>query len=149
MTATLYRLPELLAADPQEVVFLCEGEKDVDRLRSIGLVATTTRWAPTGWQSSYNQYLRGRRVIILQDNDEAGEQRVRKVSASLRATAVEVCKLLLDGLPEHGDVSYWFDAGGSVEELRELAAAAPSAVPEPRALKEARRKANLKTCSLS
>src|SRR5262245_1134355 len=36
----LYRLPELLAADLNEPVFLVEGEKDVDRLRAGGLVAT-------------------------------------------------------------------------------------------------------------
>jgi hypothetical protein len=37
----LYRLPELLAADPTEPVYVVEGEKDVDALVALGLVATT------------------------------------------------------------------------------------------------------------
>ena len=45
----LYRLPELPAADPIEPVFLVEGEKDVDRLRSLGLIATTTAQGAKGW----------------------------------------------------------------------------------------------------
>jgi hypothetical protein len=35
-----YRLPELAAADPGAMVFVAEGEKDVDTLRWHGLVAT-------------------------------------------------------------------------------------------------------------
>lgn len=41
-STALYRLPELLAAAPDELVYVCEGEKDVDRLRSLDLVATRT-----------------------------------------------------------------------------------------------------------
>src|SRR5215210_3405001 len=37
----LYRLPELLDADPAAPVYIVEGEKDTDRLASLGLVATT------------------------------------------------------------------------------------------------------------
>lgn len=36
----LYRLPELLGADPSFPVCIVEGEKDVDALRSIGVMAT-------------------------------------------------------------------------------------------------------------
>jgi len=32
----LYRLPELIAAPPDSLVFICEGEKDVDNLRALG-----------------------------------------------------------------------------------------------------------------
>ena len=35
-----YRLPELLAADPSEPVWVTEGEKDCDALAALGLVAT-------------------------------------------------------------------------------------------------------------
>ena len=37
----LYRLPELRASGIAGTVFLCEGEKDADRLVGLGLVATT------------------------------------------------------------------------------------------------------------
>src|SRR4051812_17761237 len=36
----LYRLPELQAAPPEKPVYIVEGEKDVDRLHSLGLLAT-------------------------------------------------------------------------------------------------------------
>src|SRR5262245_7320476 len=35
----LYRLPELLAAPPQKIVFVVEGERDADALLAIGAVA--------------------------------------------------------------------------------------------------------------
>ena len=41
----LYRLPELMAADPSRPVFIVEGEKDADRLWDEGLVATTNPMA--------------------------------------------------------------------------------------------------------
>lgn len=40
----LYRLPELLATTGN--VYVVEGEKDADRLTSLGLAATTNPWAP-------------------------------------------------------------------------------------------------------
>ena len=40
--AVLYRLPEVKAAIAhRETVYCCEGEKDVDRLTRLGLIATT------------------------------------------------------------------------------------------------------------
>jgi hypothetical protein len=36
-----YLLPEMLASDPAQIVFVVEGEKDVDRLTRDGLIATT------------------------------------------------------------------------------------------------------------
>ena len=36
-----YRLPELIAADPGRLVFITEGEKDVDALVARGFLATT------------------------------------------------------------------------------------------------------------
>jgi len=38
----VYRLPELLEPDADRFIFIVEGEKDVDALKSEGLFATTT-----------------------------------------------------------------------------------------------------------
>src|SRR3990172_6662520 len=103
----LYRLPELLAADPAAWVFLCEGEKDVDRLRSLGLVATTNVAGAKKWRAEYGEFMRGRRVAILPDNDEPGRQHAEQVEASLQGIASDVRVVELPGLPEHGDVSDW------------------------------------------
>src|SRR4051794_22689322 len=42
VTLVPYRLPELLAADPAETVWVPEGEKHCDRLAAQGLVASTS-----------------------------------------------------------------------------------------------------------
>jgi putative DNA primase/helicase len=126
----LYRLPELLAADPNVPVFLVEGEKDVDRLAALGLIATTNPGGAGKWRDEYSSALRGRRVVVLRDNDEAGSQHREQVARSLHGVAVEVRMLELPGLPEKGDVSDWLDAGGTAEELLTLAASAPLWEPE-------------------
>lgn len=120
----LYRLPELLAS-PDALVWLCEGEKDADRLTSMGMVATTNPEGGGKWDAEYTRELMGRTVVILQDNDETGAKHVRLVSAALHDVATAGV-LLLPGLPEKGDVSDWLDNGGSVEALQDLATAALS-----------------------
>ena len=67
----LYRLPQLLAADPLQV-FVAEGEKDVDALRDRGLVATCNPGGARKWRADYNEHLRGRHAVILPDNDKDG-----------------------------------------------------------------------------
>jgi hypothetical protein len=124
----LYRLPELLASDRAEIVFVPEGEKDVDRLRSIGLVATCNPMGAGKWHQDFNQYLRGRRVVAIEDNDEEGRKHAAAVSRSLSAVSALVGVLRLPGLPAKGDVSDWLDAGGTSEQLLALAA---SALPAP------------------
>lgn len=121
----LYRLPELLEADPSINVFIVEGEKDVDRLSELGLVATTNPMGAGKWSDEYGEYLRGRNVIIIPDHDRPGINHAHAVARSLFniAASVRIVDLFADELlPEkHGhDVSDWLDAGGSVEGLLEL-----------------------------
>src|SRR5438128_2013334 len=55
----LYRLPDILAADPAVPIFMAEGEKDVDNLIALGLVATTNPGGAGKWHPEYNDGLRG------------------------------------------------------------------------------------------
>lgn len=119
-----YRLPEILAADSSEIVFVCEGEKDADRLTSAGLVATTNPGGAGKFTSDQAAALTGRRVIALQDNDEAGANHVAAVLAAVHGVAASAASLLLPGLPAKGDVSDWLAQGGSAFELKRLAEAA-------------------------
>jgi putative DNA primase/helicase len=120
----LYRLPELLAADPDQPVFIPEGEKDVDEtLRAWGLVATTNSGG-AGKFSQDNEALRGRLVVTLEDNDPAGAAHVPDVARKLKGVARRVVNLKLDGLPPHGDVTDWKRAGHTKDELLALVAAA-------------------------
>jgi len=124
----LYRLPELLA-DPRDMVFIPEGEKDVDALRALGLTATTNVGGAGKWRPEYSEHLRGRRVVILPDNDAPGRAHAAQVSAALAGIAASVRTVVLPDLPEKGDVSDWLRAGGTLEELARLALDAPEKSP--------------------
>jgi hypothetical protein len=108
-----YCLPELLAADPSDTVSIVEGEKDVDTLRELGLVATTNPGGcRLGWQPDYGQYLKGRHVVVLSDNDNPGRGHAEKVADMLRGVAASVVTVPLPGLPGAGDVSDWLARPG-------------------------------------
>ncbi|HYH85832.1 MAG TPA: AAA family ATPase [Pyrinomonadaceae bacterium] len=119
-----YRLPELLAADPEQLVFIVEGEKDADRLAALGLVATTKAGGAGKWRGEYSEHLRGRNVVIPPDNDGPGRKHAKQVAKSLRGIASSVRIVELPNLPLKGDVSDWLDAGHSPDELRALAESA-------------------------
>jgi hypothetical protein len=122
----LYRLPELLAADPSQTVYICEGEKDVDALCALGLVATTNPMGAGKWQDRFAGPLRGRHVVILPDADAPGRAHAQQVARSLAAHAASIKVLELPGLPPAGDVSDWLAAGGTAADLERLAEAAPA-----------------------
>lgn len=92
----LYRLPELLASDPDETVWIVEGEKDVESLRALGLIATCNVFGASKanhngggkWRSEYNEYFRGRRVVIIPDNDESGQKHACNIATHLQGIAV-------------------------------------------------------------
>ncbi|MGE5607806.1 MAG: hypothetical protein ACM359_00990 [Bacillota bacterium] len=124
----LYRLPELIAANPEAWVFVAEGEKDVERLARAGLTATCNVGGAGKWLSEYNEDLRNRRVCIIADKDTPGRKHAAKVAKSLHGIARDVRVLEMPG--EYvKDVSDWFDAGGTAEELTESAEQAPSFDP--------------------
>ena len=117
----LYRLPQLLSANPDAPVFLPEGEKDVDRLVDLGLVATTNPHGAGKWRGHYSKWLQGRAVVILPDNDDQGRDHALMVAFSLNGVAARVMVLELPDLPEKGDVSDWMNAGGTADDLLTLA----------------------------
>jgi predicted P-loop ATPase len=139
----LYRLPELKAAISEgRTVFICEGEKDTDRVASLGLAATSNvegASKPTQrakWKAEYTEQLTGAaRVILLPHNDEQGRAHMRHVAEQLAGKVADIRSLELSGLPDKGDVSDWLNAGHTVEELERLANEAPepasvAAVPD-------------------
>lgn len=122
----LYRLPEVLAAKAEgQRVYLCEGEKDADNLRALGLVATCNAGGSGKWLPEYSEQLAGADVVLLPDNDAAGAKHVTAVGLSLaeRARELRVLDLPLGPrLPKHGlDVSDWLERGNGREDLEQLA----------------------------
>lgn len=129
----LYRLPELLAADRAQPVDVVEGEKDADRLWSLGLIATCNDGGGgrAKWRRAHSLPLRGRSVIIVPDNDLTGAEHAEDVARRLSRLAGSVRVLKLPGLPRKGDVSDWLDSEGTPEELTRLSATAVPWTPEP------------------
>jgi putative DNA primase/helicase len=108
----LYHLPEVLEA---AIVFVVEGEKDVDTLRWHGFVATTNAGgAKAPWLSDFTESLRGREVILIPDNDEPGRARVLTIARALLGKAA---RLIVLELEDGKDITDWFARGHSETEL--------------------------------
>jgi DNA primase len=109
----LYHLLEVLE---NPIIFIVEGEKDVETLRQHGFVATTNAGgAVARWLDSYTEALRGRECVIIPDNDPPGWQRALLIAKSLLGSAVRI--RVLDLPKDTKDISDWFAAGHSECEL--------------------------------
>ncbi len=118
----IYRLPEVLdAIQKGKAVFICEGEKDVDNLRAIGCIATTSPMGAGKWHDEYNNYFAGAKVIVIPDNDEPGRKHAAQVCRSLQGKASQIFMLTLPGEGVK-DASNWIEQGGTKDKLRELLA---------------------------
>lgn len=121
-----YRLPELLEAlDNGRTVFIVEGEKDVDRLKALGITATCNAGGAGKWKAEFGDFFRHASVVIIPDNDDAGHDHAELVANSLDGRADDIRVLDLPDLPRKGDVSDWLDKGGTAEALHRLADLAP------------------------
>lgn len=120
----VYHLPELISR-LNEMVWVVEGEKDADRLAKEGLLATTNPGGAGKWKREYVEFFRGRDTCIIADNDEPGERHAQDIASSLAGVAASVKIVRLPNLPQKGDASDWFAAGGSTTELTRLAHETP------------------------
>jgi putative DNA primase/helicase len=108
----LYHLPEVLEAP---IVFVCEGEKDCEMLRSHGFVATTNAGGCNApWLLEFTATLAGREVILIPDRDRPGKERVIRIA---RALLGKVARLVILELEDGKDASEWFQRGHSELEL--------------------------------
>jgi len=112
-----YQLPEIIRA---ETVYIVEGEKDVEALRSIGFTATTSPQGVGSWSEEFSVYFTGKRVIIIPDNDEQGRKHAQDIFKKLLPHTAGIRVVELPNLPEKGDVSDWINAGGTPEELHRI-----------------------------
>ena len=122
----VYRLPEI--PEQRRVVWV-EGEKDVDRLWSLGIAATTSPSGASSWKDDYAQQVAGaavEEVIVIPDHDAPGRMYATTVATALQRLGIRVRVLELPGLAQHGDVSDWLDAGHDAPELRRLLDDAPA-----------------------
>jgi hypothetical protein len=117
----LYRLPEVLqAVTMKQPVYLVEGEKDVETLRRLGVVATCNVGGANKWDDNYNESLQDAEVVVLPDNDAPGQQHARLLAARLRGIVRRLTIVHLPDLPDKGDVSDWVTAGHGITDLQAL-----------------------------
>ena len=147
-----YRLPEVVGAIKQNhTIFIAEGEKGVQSLESIDLVASCSPGGAGKWRSQYNSIFAGADVVILPDNDPQstmpdgtlrwhpdgrpvlpGQDHAADVARNLSGIASQVRVIMLPDLPLKGDVADWIASGGTAAALAELVANAPAyQAPEP------------------
>lgn len=144
-----YRLPELLAdIAAGRLIWIVEGEKDVDRLRDAGLAATCNAGGAGKWRTELSVFFKGADVVVVADNDPQakdregqllwhadgrpqlpGQDHAAHVAGQLsgRAARVRVLDLGLywADCPPKGDASDFLDAGKTAADLEALAAALP------------------------
>jgi hypothetical protein len=139
----IYHLKEVLeSARDGAPVFIPEGEKDVDNVRALGLVATTNPMGAGKWRKEYSECLRGRDLILLPDNDKEGKKHMLKVASICHGIAKSIKIVELPGLGEKEDISDWLEKGNTKEDLLKLVDETPIWVPDE---KEAQRIVNEST----
>ena len=81
----LYRLPELLAADPSQQVMVVEGEKCVHAVLEAFPKVVVTTWShgSKSWRFSDFSPLYGRDVILVSDADEGGRKAMTSIAEVL------------------------------------------------------------------
>lgn len=120
-----YRLPELVEAVSKDAdVWLCEGEKDADNLRTLGFAATSFK----NWKPEFNALLKSAHVCLIQDHDKAGIKQANDACKLLSGNVASLKTLDFyagEPLPEkHGkDFTDWFETqkqnGLSLDEIAE------------------------------
>lgn len=106
-----------------EEIWWPEGEKDVNSLTKINILAITfggTSDLPSGCEKS----VAGCSVVICADNDDTGREHAER-KALLSSSVANAVRVLHFPDKPGGDVSDWLAAGHSEQELRQMAEAAP------------------------
>ncbi len=104
----LYNLPAVAGA---ECLYIVEGEKDVETMKVHGYPAVcgADGAGPGKWRPQFTEALRGKRVAVIQDNDDVGKAFAAETSNALHGVAESVRLLDLTRiwpeLPEHGDTT--------------------------------------------
>jgi hypothetical protein len=135
-TSIIYRADEVTKAIADgRTIAVVEGEKDADRLWSIGIPATCNAHGASApgkkpkWTKPHSAQLAGADLIVFNDNDAAGYEHAEATCKLSLGVAKRMRRLDLaphwPDIPKGGDVSDWLARGHSREDLDALIAAAP------------------------
>lgn len=81
-----YRLQDLLAAADGFPIYVAEGEKDADRLASLGFPTTNHK----NWRREFNHLIKDRDVVIFQDHDKPGFAAAKKMVEMIAKDAARI-----------------------------------------------------------
>lgn len=122
----LYNLPQVLRAKADKIpILVVEGEKDVDTLSQLGVVATTMPGGAGKWLDIHTEALAGALVDVIADNDEVGREHASSVAAALAGAGCDVATFVC---PNSKDITDHLRAGGTMSELVPLESVAT--IPE-------------------
>ena len=139
ITPIPYNWPSVHVSDWVVVV---EGEKDVETLKKIGIPATTNSGGAKKWRPEFADYLAGKKIIILPDNDEAGREHAEIVARDLYGKAAGIRIVTCSKMPKGDITDYLTKEGGTWETLSKKIAAAPEYRPEQLSEVDAAKAAN-------
>jgi putative DNA primase/helicase len=118
----LYQTPRLLFNDGP--VFVVEGEKCVDAAWSVGMLATTSSGGSNAVEYSDWSILAGREIVILPDNDVAGDRYAAEVSKQVwlsGALSVAIIRLARRwSMGEGDDIADLIERGVDLTPLMEM-----------------------------
>ncbi len=117
MRRVLYRLNRVVEAEPEQIVWTVEGEKDVHAMESLGFVATCNPGGAGKWwlvKDCASRALAGRHVVVIADADDKGKAHAADVAKRLHDVAASVRVVQ----PTRGhDAASWIELGGTAEEI--------------------------------
>jgi RecA-family ATPase len=151
----LFSLPELIEAIACErQVFIVEGEKDVLTLTARGMVATCNSGGAGKWREEFNEFFVGADVVVIADRDpqtvdaktkeklfhpdgrprHPGLDHALHIAEQLKPVAASVRMFEISALwpacGEKGDITDYFEAGGTLEALNDFVAKLPDWTPQ-------------------
>ena len=127
-----YNLPEVdFARKTGRTVFLCEGEKAADALKSLGVVATCTHNGASNFPEDVVKHLVGLTIAIVPDNDTVGWEYARKAVAALKSVtkSIRVVDLGLEEIKEDA-YEFVYKYGGDKDRLVDLTKATQAVTSE-------------------
>jgi putative DNA primase/helicase len=111
-------------------IYWLEGERDVESLNKLNLPAFTFGGVGDGLPDDITEYLKGRKIVVLADNDDPGRAHAEKKAAAAHAAGAAAIKVLhFPELPPKSDVSDFIGGGGTAEQLLERIDDAPAWPP--------------------
>ncbi|EOS20392.1 hypothetical protein C804_06332 [Lachnospiraceae bacterium A4] len=106
-----------------ERVYIPEGEKCVDVCHANRAENVVTAGSSNDWKSKgkkFAAFFKGTDIVILQDNDKAGENLTRDIISSLNGVAASIKVVVPDKSRDNADIADFFSNGGTLQQLEEM-----------------------------